>query len=56
MTTNGTWHKTTNGSQFQQFKTSECKNCIVREKCTSSKQNGKIIQRRIYAQNIEDKP
>jgi hypothetical protein len=54
LTTNGTWHKTFNGSKFQQFKTSKCKNCIVREKCTSSKQNGKIIQRRIYAQNIED--
>ena len=54
LTTNGIWHKTTNGSKFQQFKTTKCKNCSVREKCTSSKQNGKIVQRRIYAQNIED--
>jgi transposase len=54
LTTNGTWHKTSNGSQFQQFKTTKCKNCPVREKCTTSKKNGKIVQRRVYAQNIED--
>jgi transposase len=53
LTTNGTWHKTSNGSQFQQYKTAQCKYCPVREKCTSSKQNGKIVQRRKYAQNIE---
>jgi len=53
LTTNGTWHKTTNGSIFQQFKTTKCKGCPVRENCTKAKQNGKIVQRRIYAQNIE---
>ena len=29
-----------------------CKSCKVREKCTTSKLNGKIVQRRKYAQNI----
>lgn len=52
LTTNGTWHKTGNGSSFQQFKTKMCKGCKVREKCTTSKLNGKIVQRRKYAQNI----
>lgn len=53
LTTNGTWHKAKSGSRFQQFKTTQCKNCTVREKCTSSKQNGKIVQRRQHAHNIE---
>jgi len=52
--TNGTWHQSKSGSQFQQYKTKECKNCPVLEKCTSSKKNGKIVQRRKYAQNIEN--
>jgi len=54
LTTNGSWHKSSSGSQFQQYKTTKCKNCTVRKKCTKAKQNGKIVQRRIYAQNIED--
>ena len=53
LTTNGTWHKSNSGSQFQQYRTSQCKDCPVRQKCTRSKKNGKILQRRIYAQNIE---
>jgi len=54
MTTNGTWHKAKSGSMFQQYKTKQCKHCPVRPECTTSKQNGKVIQRRKYAQNIED--
>ena len=54
MTTNGTWHKSSSGSMFQQYKTKQCKHCPVRPECTTSKQNGKVIQRRKYAQNIED--
>jgi len=53
LTTNGTWHKTDNGSQFQQYKTTKCKSCPVRERCTKAKQNGKIVQRRQHAANIE---
>jgi hypothetical protein len=53
LTTNGTWHKTDNGSRFQQFKTSACKDCPVRKQCTKSEKNGKIVQRRLYANNIE---
>jgi len=53
LTTNGRWHKSSSGSVFQQYRTNECKNCPVQEKCTKSRQNGKIVQRRRYAQNIE---
>jgi len=53
LTTNGTWHKTDNGSQFQQYKTRHCKVCPVREKCTKAKKNAKIVQRRLNAANIE---
>jgi hypothetical protein len=52
LATNGTWHKTSNGSSFQQYKTKMCIGCKVREKCTTPKLNGKIVQRRKYAQNI----
>jgi len=54
MTTNGTWHKAKSGAMFQQYKTRNCKHCPVRPKCTKSAENGKVIQRRKYAQNIED--
>ena len=51
--TNGTWHKSENGSRFQQYRTSQCKNCPVRPLCTRSEKNGKILQRRKYAEYIE---
>ncbi len=54
MTTNGNWHKAKSGSMFQQYKTRQCKHCPARPKCTRSAENGKVIQRRKYAQNIED--
>jgi transposase len=54
MTTNGTWHRSTSGSMFQQYRTNMCRHCPVRPKCTKSVLNGKIIQRRIYAKNIEE--
>jgi transposase len=53
LTTNGTWHKSKSGSRFQQYKTRKCKICPVLEKCTKSKKNGKIVQRRLHAANIE---
>ena len=53
LTTNGTWHKSDSGSKFQQYKTRKCKGCPVQEKCTKSKKNGKIVQRRLFAANIE---
>lgn len=53
LTTNGTWHKSESGSLFQQFKTNKCKTCHVRPLCTTSEKNGKIVQRRKYAINIE---
>ena len=52
LTTNGTWHRSKSGSIFQQFKTRVCKGCPVREQCTKSEKNGKIIQRRQFAENI----
>ncbi|MEZ5196817.1 MAG: transposase [Bacteroidales bacterium] len=54
MTTNGNWHKAKSGAMFQQYKTRQCKHCPARPKCTKSAENGKVIQRRKYAQNIED--
>lgn len=54
MTTNGNWHKAKSGAMFQQYKTRLCKQCPVRPQCTRSAENGKVIQRRKYAQNIED--
>lgn len=54
MRTNGTWHPSKSGSMFKQYRTSRCKNCPVRPKCTKSALNGKIIQRRKYAKNIEE--
>ncbi len=53
LTTNGTWHTTNTGSRFQQYKTRECRDCPVRDKCTKSRKNSKIVQRRLYAANIE---
>lgn len=53
LTSNGTWHKSKSGSRFQQYKTSKCKGCSVQQKCTKSKKNGKIVQRRLNAANIE---
>ena len=46
-------HQSKSGSMFQQYRTSRCKSCPVRPKCTKSALNGKIIQRRKYALNIE---
>jgi transposase len=51
--TNGTWHKSTSGSLFRQFKTKKCKTCDARPLCTTSEKNGKIVQRRKHAINIE---
>lgn len=53
LATNGTWHSAKKGSAFQQFRTKKCKTCPVRKKCTKSKKNGRIIQRRKYAEAIE---
>jgi transposase len=54
MKTNGTWHKADSGSRFQQYKTTACKNCPVRSKCTTSVKNGKIIQRRESSYAVEN--
>ena len=52
--TNGTWHKSSSGSEFQQFRTAACKHCKVRSLCTRSVKNGKIIQRSKQAQVIQN--
>ncbi len=38
---------------FKQYKTTACKGCPVRELCTTAKQNGKIIQRSEFKENME---
>ena len=50
---NGSWYKARNYT-FKQYKTSACKECPVRDNCTTSKINGKVIQRSQYTQNIQD--
>lgn len=49
---NGNWYKARN-YKFKQYKTSACKNCPVRSQCTTSKANGKIVQRSEYKEYIE---
>ena len=53
LTSNGTQYKARNYT-FKQYKTKACKTCVVRENCTTSKVNGKVIQRSQYTQNIQD--
>jgi len=50
---NGSWYKARNYT-FKQYKTKACKECPVRDNCTTSKINGKVIQRSQYTQNIQD--
>jgi len=52
LSSNGSWY-TTRNYRFKQYKTKACKTCQVRERCTTAKQNGKIIQRSEYATYIE---
>lgn len=49
---NGTWYKR-EAAQFRQFKTPKCKSCPARSECTTSVQNGKIVQRSEYQYYIE---
>jgi len=51
MRSNGTWYKR-DAARFRQFKTPQCRSCIVRPECTTSVQNGKIIQRSEYQDHI----
>jgi len=53
LTSNGTRYKARNYT-FKQYKTKACKTCPVQENCTTSKVNGKVIQRSQYTQNIQD--
>lgn len=52
LTSNQTKYKARNYT-FKQYKTKACKSCPVRSLCTTSRANGKIIQRTEYAENIE---
>lgn len=49
---NGSWYKGRN-YYFKQYKTKACKDCPVRNRCTSAKANGKILQRSEFTQYIE---
>lgn len=53
LTSNQTQYKARNYT-FKQYKTKACKNCPVRECCTTSKVNGKVIQRSQYTKNIQN--
>jgi transposase len=49
---NGSSYKGRN-YQFKQYKTKKCKTCPVRALCTTSKVNGKVLQRSEFHQYIE---
>lgn len=53
LTSNGNWYNR-DAARFKQYKTKACKDCPVRLLCTTSKQNGKIIQRSEYQSHIEN--
>jgi hypothetical protein len=58
LTTSGSWHKKTgrteeSGYQFQKYRTSKCKECPVKELCTSRK-GGREIDRSQYADAVEE--
>ena len=48
---NGTWYKR-EAARFKQYKTKACYSCAVRSSCTTSKRNGKIVQRSEFQQYI----
>jgi len=50
---NGSTYKGRN-YRFKQYKTNKCKTCPVRTLCTTSKINGKVIQRSEFHQYIEE--
>ncbi|OEJ98635.1 transposase [Flavivirga aquatica] len=50
---NGSTYKGRN-YRFKQYKTNQCKSCPVRDLCTTSKVNGKIIQRSEFQKYIEE--
>ena len=53
LTSNGNWYKARN-YKFKQYKTKACKNCRVRNQCTTAKVNGKIIQRSEFTPYIKN--
>ncbi|OEJ98620.1 transposase [Flavivirga aquatica] len=50
---NGSTYKGRN-YRFKQYKTNQCKSCPVRDLCTTSKVNGKVIQRSEFQKYIEE--
>lgn len=52
LTSNQTRYKARNYT-FKQYKTKACKQCSVRHKCTTSKINGKVIQRTEFTKHIQ---
>jgi transposase len=58
LTTSGSWHKKTgrteeSGYQFQKYRTPKCKECPVKDLCTSRK-GGREIDRSQYADAVEE--
>ncbi|PDS21863.1 IS1182 family transposase [Flavobacterium branchiophilum] len=58
LTTSGTWHKKAgrteeSGYQFQKYRTPKCKECLVKDLCTSRK-GGREIDRSQYADAVEE--
>ncbi|MBT9146124.1 MAG: hypothetical protein DDT42_02006 [candidate division WS2 bacterium] len=56
--TNGKWYNKNRGDnreiiRIKQYKTKACKTCAVREKCTTSTTNSRVIERSEFAEHIE---
>lgn len=52
LTSNQTLYKARNYT-FKQYKTKACKHCPMRHECTTSKVNGKVVQRSEYTESIQ---
>lgn len=52
MASNGKWYQTRN-YEFKQYKTTACKDCPVKELCTTAKKSGRVLQRSEHQSHVE---
>lgn len=58
LNTNARWYDKNRGNnretiRVKQYKTKLCKQCLVKDKCTTSIKNGRVIERSEFAENLE---
>lgn len=52
--TTGKWYSyPSKPYRFKQYRTKECKNCLMVDKCTKSRQRGRIIERTEFTESLE---